>query len=252
MSTAKTGDRNWFDQGGEAYARFRPSYPDQLTDYLAGTVADHSLAVDVGCGTGQLTRQLAGHFDAVLGLDASADQVANAAAREGVAYGVAPAEDLPLGDRTASLVTVGQAAHWFDLPAFYTEFRRVSRKTGVLALVSYGVPCLEGRTGGVFADFYGNRIGPYWPAERRLVDSGYADIDFPFHELEKPALHIRLDWNLAELLGYVSTWSAVRHAREAGEERLLLEFASNMGSAWGDPAARHAISWPINLRVGRR
>ena len=59
MTREDAASRNWFEQGGEAYARFRPHYPEELTDYLAGTVTDRSLAVDVGCGTGQLTRQLA-------------------------------------------------------------------------------------------------------------------------------------------------------------------------------------------------
>lgn len=245
------GSRNWFDRGGQAYARFRPEYPGELAAYLAALAPDARLAVDVGCGNGQLTGQLAEHFAAVVGLDPSADQVANAAPRANVDYRCAPAERMPLADHSASLITAAQAAHWFDLPAFYAEVRRIARPGAVLALISYGVLQLDEQLDARFQQFYWQEIGPYWPAERQLVDSGYATLDFPFAALTPPAMAIRLDWNLAEFLGYIATWSAVRRAREAGREDILQRFASDIAGIWGDPGGRRAVSWPINMRVGR-
>jgi Methylase involved in ubiquinone/menaquinone biosynthesis len=251
MDKPSTDLRNWFDQGGQAYARFRPEYPAELSAYLATMAPDRVLAVDVGCGSGQLTRQLAGHFDAVVGFDPSQDQIAHSAPQERVSYACAPAEDLPLPSRSASLITAAQAAHWFDLPRFYAEVRRVAEPGAVLALISYGVLRLEGTLGERFAQFYWQEIGPFWPAERKLVDSGYATLEFPFAEFPGPEIAIRLMWNLAEFLGYVSTWSAVRSAREAGREDLLHDFAADMAALWGDPATAQRVSWPINMRVGR-
>jgi SAM-dependent methyltransferase len=251
MNKSSTDLRNWFDQGGQAYARFRPEYPAELAAYLASMAPDRVLAVDVGCGSGQLTRQLAAHFNSVVGFDPSADQVAHTAPQENVNYACAPAEDLPLLSRSASLISAAQAAHWFDLPRFYAEVRRVAEPNAILALISYGVLRLEGVLGERFEQFYWKEIGPYWPAERKLVDSGYATLDFPFGEFPGPEIAIRLEWNLEEFLGYVSTWSAVRSAREAGREDLLHGFAEDMAKRWGDPAARHPVSWPINMRIGR-
>lgn len=243
--------RNWFEHGGRAYARFRPEYPPQLAGFLASLVSDKRLAVDVGCGNGQLTRLLAPYFDAVVGLDPSAEQIANAVSGERVTYRCAAAEQLPLSDGSASLVTAAQSAHWFDLPAFYQEVRRVAVAGGVLALISYGVlrvgPALDGR----FQRFYREEIGPYWPEERKLVDSGYATIDFPFEALTQPHLEMRLEWCLAEFLGYLGTWSAVRRAREAGRDELLENFVDEISSLWGGENNRHVIAWPINMRVGR-
>lgn len=251
MSYPSSNLRNWFDQGGQAYARFRPEYPTELASYLASLAPDRLLAVDVGCGNGQLTRLLAEHFDAVVGFDPSADQIAHTAPQQNVNYACAPAEGLPLLDRSASLITAAQAAHWFDLPRFYAEVRRVAEPNAILALISYGVLRLDVALGERFEQFYWQEIGPYWPAERKLVDSGYATLDFPFAEFPGPDIAIRLEWNLEEFLGYVSTWSAVRSAREAGREDLLHDFAADMAGHWGDPATRHLVSWPINMRIGR-
>ena len=243
--------RNWFAQGGSAYARFRPTYPADLATYLASVSPDKRLAVDVGCGTGQLTAQLGRHFAQVVGFDPSADQLANAAQHPHVRYERAPAEGLPLDAGTVSLVTAAQAAHWFDLPAFFGEVRRVAAPGAVVALATYGVLELEPEVSQVFSRFYRDVIGPFWPPERALVDSGYSTIDFPFSELPAPRMAIRQAWNLPELLGYVSTWSAVRAAVDAGRQDLLASFADDIGGAWGDAGARRSVSWPIALRIGR-
>lgn len=242
--------RNWFDQGGEAYARFRPEYPPELAEFLASVSPGRALAVDVGCGSGQLTAQLAAHFDQVMGLDPSPAQIAHAATHDRVRYLFAAAEELPVADHAAQLITAAQAAHWFDLPRFFEEVRRVGAPHAVLALVTYGVMELDDELQARFNSFYHDEIGPYWPAERKLVDSGYADMPFPFAEQAVPLMDIRRSWGLAELLGYISTWSAVRRAREAGREELLQGFARDLSILWGEPSNLRTVQWPIRMRLG--
>lgn len=213
---------NWFDGGGGNYARFRPTYPPALAAHLATLAPGRHRALDVGCGSGQLTVQLADHFTEVVGTDPSRAQIANATPHRRVTYLCAPAEDLPLPDRCADLVTAAQAAHWFDRPAFYAEARRLGTPGAPLALISYGVLRLDdAAVQARFARFYDDEVGAFWPPERRLVDGGYADIDFPFEELPAPDMSLEQHWTLGEFLGYVSTWSAVRRACEAGQEAML-------------------------------
>lgn len=241
---------NWFERGGQAYAQFRPEYPARLGEFLAALAPAAGLAVDVGCGSGQLTARLAPFFTVTLGVEPSADQIAHAVTRDGIGYVRASAERLPVADRSAALITAAQAAHWFDRPAFYAEVRRIAVDRAVLALVSYGVVELEPDLRARFDRFYRQEIGPYWPPERALVDSGYAGIDFPFEERPAPRLTIEKDWNLDELLGYLSTWSAVRRAQDAGEQRMLRAFAADLADSWGEPARTRRISWPIAMRLG--
>jgi SAM-dependent methyltransferase len=193
---------------------------------------------------------LAEHFQTVVGFDPSADQIANASPLSNIHYGCALAEDLPLLSRSASLITAAQAAHWFDLPRFYSEVRRIAEPGAILALISYGVLKLDGELDERFKNFYWREIGSYWPAERKLVDSGYATIAFPFTEMTSPDLTIRLDWSLPEFLGYISTWSAVKSAKQSGRLDLLEGFAADIAELWGDSVQRHTVTWPINLRIG--
>lgn len=251
MSSPSTSPSNWFEHCGSAYARFRPQYPPELAAFLAGVAPTRRFAVDVGCGTGQLTRLLAAHFDAVLGVDPSADQLANAAGKVRIRWQRASAEALPLTDGSADLITAAQAAHWFDLPAFYREVRRVAAPGAVVALISYGAPRLDAALDSCFQRFYHDGIGPFWPPERTLVDSAYATLAFPFDEFAAPALEIRLDWTLTEFLGYLQTWSAVRRAREAGKGKVLIDFAHEISALWGSAELRRRIVWPLHQRLGR-
>ena len=64
--------RNWFEQGGGNDAAHRPDYPAELGAELARIAPRRGTAVDVGCGTGQLTGLLAEHFTHVIGVDPGA------------------------------------------------------------------------------------------------------------------------------------------------------------------------------------
>lgn len=243
-------DRNWFEHGGADYARYRPGYPDALVAALAASAPGTGRAVDVGCGTGQLTARLAPEFDEVIGVDPSAEQLINATDAEGVRYLCAPAERLPIAEETTDLITVAQAAHWFELDAFYREAHRIAVEDGVLALISYGVVELEGEVGERFRQFYDTEIGPFWPPERRHVESGYADLPFPFRRIPVPPTEMSAEWSLARLLGYIATWSATRRAAEAGHGDRLTHFAAALTDLWGDPALPRSVRWPLTVLAG--
>src|SRR3954471_1174634 len=134
-----TAFKDHFSSRAADFAAYRPTYPPELVDYLASVCPTSNLALDCGCGTGQLAVLLADRFKRVIATDASAQQIENAEPRERVTYRVAPAERSGLPDASADLVVAAQAAHWFDQPAFYAEARRVGRPGAILALVTYGV-----------------------------------------------------------------------------------------------------------------
>jgi SAM-dependent methyltransferase len=169
-----------------------------------------------------------------------------------VRYAVALAEAGPLRSGWAQLVTVAQALHWLDLSRFYPEVRRVLRPGGLFVAWTYGIHRVDGGAiDAVVADFYDRVVGPYWAPERQLVETGYRTLDFPFAEVEIAAPPMIEDWTLGQLLGYVSTWSAVAKCREVTGGDPLLDLEAALAPLWGDPGAHRRIEWPIAVRAGR-
>jgi DNA-binding transcriptional LysR family regulator len=245
------GFKDHFSSHAAGYALYRPTYPSAVSSYLAELAPGQGLALDCGCGAGQLSTCLADVFKRVIAIDASPEQIGNAKPHAGVEYRVARAEQSGLEDASVDLVSVAQAAHWFDLDAFYAETRRVLRPGGVLALISYGVIEADGDVGRHLAHFYFDVIGRFWPAERRHVETGYRSLPFPFDEQPSRAMAMTADWSLNELLGYIDTWSAVRNAEAVLGRQPYERFASGLRAAWGDPQERREIRWPLSMRIGR-
>ena len=242
--------KDHFSPNAAGYARHRPAYPPELASWLAGIAPSRSLALDCGCGAGQFSTLLAEEFEQVVATDASPQQIAHARQHPRVRYGVAPAERSGLADASVDLVCAAQAAHWFDLPGFYDEARRVLRPRGCLALISYGVARMDGEPGALLLDWHDRVLGPYWPPERQRVRDGYRSLPFPFPEREAPPMNVAARWSLDELLGYVDTWSALRPALAALGPETLETFRHNLARVWGTPGRPRNITWPLSLRVG--
>lgn len=239
---------NPFEAGGENYAANRPTYPPALAKTLAGLVDQRKLAVDVGCGSGQLSVLLADHFDKVIGLDPSESQLSGAAAHPRVRYEASPAEALPIDDGVADLITAAQAAHWFDRPKFYGEVRRIAAPGAVVALITYNNAELDHEALKPIMDLY-YALDPWWRPEREDVETGYARFDFPFEEFAVEGGEIERAWDFAAMRAYLETWSALRAAREAGQGAMIDDHLSRAEAAWGEKVRR--VTWPITVRAGR-
>lgn len=235
------------------YADFRPHYPAALFDYLATLVPRDALVWDCAAGNGQATRGLAERFARVIATDASAEQIASAPALPKAEFRVALAEESGLADGSVGLVTVAQALHWFDLPRFYAEVKRVLRPGGVLAVFAYGINRVEGQAvDAIVQHYYGHTLDAYWPPSRRLVESGYRTLPFPFAEITPPTFQMEAQWTLERLLGYFSTWSATNRYIKATGENPLPALEEKLARVWGDANTPRLVTWPIAMRIGRK
>ncbi|HEV7365008.1 MAG TPA: class I SAM-dependent methyltransferase [Gemmatimonadales bacterium] len=242
-----------FSRLAPAYASCRPSYPDELFSYLAGLLDRHELAWDCAAGSGQATIPLARTFQRVLATDASAAMLDQAPRHPRIEYRVATAEKSGLSPGTADLVVVAQALHWLDLDRFYLEVARVLIPGGVLAVWTYGTQYLDDSgIDRLLQRFYTEVVGPYWPGERRHVESGYRNLPFPFPELEPPGFAMEERWSLPQLLGYLRTWSATQRFRDRKGRDPVDPLGRDIEALWGAPTALRRIRWPLSLRVGRR
>lgn len=242
--------KSYWQADGSGYARYRPTYPDALAASLAALAPKRRLALDVGCGTGQLSVLLAEHFDHVVGCDASADQLANATKRSNINYKTGSAEKIDLPDNSADLIVAAQAAHWFDLPAFYKEVGRIGHSKAAFALVTYGVLEVDGPAGARVNQLYWDEIHSFWPKGRENVENGYRDFEFPFEPIVIPPLVIEREWRVDHFISYCQTWSAAKCALAAGRGDIIDTAAHDLKDILGLEGLMK-VRWPISVRAGR-
>ncbi len=250
MTSQPFGDH--FSTQASAYARFRPSYPEQLYDHIVGYCAQRELALDCGTGSGQVACTLGERFERVVATEPSRNQLAHARLHPRVEYRQTRAECSGLPDGSVDLVTAGAAVHWFDLEPYLAEVARVLKTGGVVAFWTYS-PYLDTSIPGLTSwlqQLSLVRLAEDWPPGMHWVRERYLTLPFPFRELETPEFYLELDWSFEQLLGWVGTWSAVvRHQERLGRP-VLAELSDGLQSVW--PAAETVVlKMPLHLRLGK-
>lgn len=234
------------------YSRYRPgAYPAALFKALAALAPDRGCVWDCATGNGQAALGLAEVFERVEATDASDKQIAAALPHSKIRYSVAPAEASGLPEQSVALITVAQALHWFDLPRFYAEVRRVAKPEAVLACSCYMRCAVDPAVDAITEHLYNGILGDaYWPPERKHVERGYADLAFPFSEIALPAFCMEVHWTLEGYVGYLRSWSATQaYIKKNGKDPLEL-VGEELLRAWGDPAVPRPVRWPMTLRAG--
>jgi len=244
-------NENHFESNSKEYLAHRPTYPPELTNKLASLCKRKEHALDVGCGTGQLSVALASFFDKVTATDSSKEQILTAKQHPNVTYKQEKAESLSLDSNSVDLIVAAQAAHWFDLDCFYQQVQRIGKEDSIIALVSYGVPSIKGCIEDRFKQFYWEDIHSYWPQERIHVEQHYESLYFPFENLEVPTTFIKKKWTQHEIIGYIETWSAFRIAVREGKRSIIDEFKADLNSCSTCENQTYEVSWPISGKFGK-
>jgi SAM-dependent methyltransferase len=123
-----------FAEVAGAYERGRPGYPEEAVRWLAGD--EPRDVVDLGAGTGKLTRALVELGHRVTAIEPLPEMLELLPAAAPGAFAIlGSAEIIPLPDAHADVVTCAQSFHWFDHAVALPEIARVLRPGGRLAYV---------------------------------------------------------------------------------------------------------------------
>ena len=239
-----------FSHNPSAYAAYRPSYPDAIFHELQKLIPSTSRAWDVGTGNGQVAVKLSSFMDQVEATDISAAQMSQASLSPNINYSVQPAEKTNFEDDTFDLITIGQAIHWFDFDQFYTEVNRVGKNQAVIAAIGYNLIKINPTVDKIINHLYSGILKDYWDPERRFIDEEYRTIPFPLKEIPLPNDPIKVIWTLDHLMGFLNTWSALKHYRTKNNINPLNSIKSDLQEAWGEDESK-LCHFPVISRAGK-
>jgi trans-aconitate methyltransferase len=137
----------------EQYAKYRRGYPDVVVEEIVERLrlGSGDMVLDLGCGTGLLTRPLARRTRMAIGVDPEADMLAvarrttDADLRSKVVWLLGSDADLPsvrslVGAHALGAITIAQALHFMDYTTLFHDAKVLLRAGGGVAVVANGVP----------------------------------------------------------------------------------------------------------------
>ena len=238
-----------FSTQSDQYAKYRPTYPTEFFTYLRSIITNNQTAWDCGTGNGQIANELASFFDNVYATDISQSQIDNALKAENIEYSVQPAEKPNFSNEQFDLIVVAQAIHWFNFEAFYKEVNRTAKKNAIICVIGYSRLQISEPIDQIITEFYTKIIGPYWDKERKYIDENYQTIPFPFEEIKTQNFENRQKWNLEHVIGYLNTWSAVKHFIKQNNYNPVNDLKIKLQEFWNNNEEKDIV-FPLLLRIG--
>jgi ubiquinone/menaquinone biosynthesis C-methylase UbiE len=236
-----------FSKQADVYAKYRPSYPAKLFDFIVNNTKQKDTAWDCATGNGQSAKELSPHFKKIFATDISQKQISNAYEADNIFYSVQPAEQTTLDDHSIDLVTVAQALHWFNFERFYAEVKRVSKPGSWLSVWMYSLLRISPAIDSIIEKYHFETMKNYWDNERKYVDANYATVPFPFSEIKSPEFASEYHWTLEELEGYFTTWSALQKFIAANDHNPVPELIKMIEPHWNNIKMR--VIFPIHMRM---
>lgn len=182
------------------YSKYCPTYPEELATKIVSFanrngIPGKTMAVDLGCGSGQSTFQLCSYFNQTVGIDISKAQIECAQKRastllyEKVRFVHCPASELPFRNASVDLINCGAAWHWLDPSAVFPEINRVLKENGIVAVFGYGIPRVCHKQCEEYLCFYFTN-NMFWHETQHgnmktILDSLYRNVKLPYSLLER-------------------------------------------------------------------
>ncbi len=244
--------KDYFSKQAAEYAKYRPTYPPELFEYLNSIADNHNRAWDSAAGNGQAALGLTPFFDEIIATDASERQIINAAQHPKIKYRVAPSESSGIEPNSVNLITVATVIHWFNLEKFYTEVKRVAFRGGVIAVWNYAEADVNKDMDEIINKKYLYEIiGSYAALEFWRGINMDKDIDFPFQRIDTPEFKITRNWDLHDYLNFIMTWSPTQEYIKVNNSNPLEIIFDEVKTAWGDENEKKFITWKLKLKAGR-
>ncbi len=217
---------NAFQGTARYYARFRPGYPDEVTNLLVKKFAltKASRVLDLGCGTGQMALKLAPYVSEVIAIDPQEEMLRegkSAAAPRGIANITwikgGSNRLLQMAGKIGKihLTVIARAFHWMDREQTLADLLKIILPGGGVAVIddsgTYDGETLPWKE--VIRETAKKWLGPerkagtkgtFTPPKRRFEE--YLK-ESEFSHFESASFQVDRNWSLDEIIGYVYSTS---------------------------------------------
>jgi SAM-dependent methyltransferase len=233
----------------ELYHQYRHGYPEAVIDALARVydLNDRDVAVDLGCGTGQLALALAGRVRAVLGVDPEPDmlrrarQAAAGAGAVNLSWMLGADIDMPalrrlLPDGSVAVLAVAQALHWMRPAELFRAAVPLLRPGGGVAVVTNGTPLWLQDTDwsralrGFLQRWLGHDAGAPCGTDEQSQRAYARELAAAGYEVVSVAIDYHVDLDLDQLAGGVLSAFGTSRLPPAGQRPA---FTEQLGQAVG-------------------
>lgn len=236
-----------FSKQAALYKRYRPGYPNELFEFLNSQCASHQLAWDCATGNGQAANSLIKYFERVIATDASLAQLQQANQNKRIDFRNETAEKNSLTNTSCDLITVATAAHWFNLPAFYNEVKRVIKPHGVLALWKYNWCAINDELDSLMMKLGLEILDSSWRAGANQNMKEYDELFFPFTKIETPQFYCTANWKLEDAFGWMNTWSATQNYLNEHGKNPIDFIRDEYSMQWGNAETVRPVKWKLSL-----
>lgn len=200
--------RNYTPSHAKAYAIGRSDYPNALIKIIVDahitTSGQLNALIDLGCGPGIATRQLAPYFQHATGVDPGEAMVQTArsiqsqleppvttASGEQINFEIGAAETIhtlpSVAPGSIDLITAANAAHWFDMPAFYVSAAKILKPGGSIILFTAGqfhcdplVTPNAAELQRLWKEWRTDVLGPYQTVGNGMTETLYSKLEMPW------------------------------------------------------------------------
>jgi SAM-dependent methyltransferase len=240
--------RTSFGDVATAYATYRPDWPAATAAWLTGTEPGGPLAgkgsldvLDLGAGTGKLTRTLVAAGHRVTAADPSAQMLAVLADElPQVPTVVGTAERLPFPDAAFDAITVAQAWHWVDPVAAAAECARVLRPGGLLGIGWH----LRAENADPWVHELAELVGePGYQQRAEIQRRTSLELPEPFAAVQRTTFTYDYELTPPTLAGMAATWSYV--ALRDDRDQLLAQ-VEELGRRVAGPDGRLVMAHVTN------
>ena len=217
----------------ENYLKYRPIYTNEIPERVMEFYREHNpnkkkidLMLDVGCGSGQTANIFQSYCHKIIACDVSEEQIKQARLQnkyDHVHFRLGQAENTEMDDDSVDLLVAGISAHWFDLPKFIKEAKRVLKPSGCICIFTYRLPAISllqkedpGTTrDGTFLFYsligYGSCENPAILKAQVSIENNYDDIYEAFPSTKKKRIddiHVVNTASINDVCGYIRSIDA--------------------------------------------